>query len=117
LHEETKMLNRTLLCALAVLLAAFLTPSTVHGWGAARVGYARVGPYGGVHGGSRTVVAGPGGVAVGGRSFGVGPYGGYRAGGAAVGGYGGYRVGGYGYGGYGGYRYGGAAVGGYGWVR
>ncbi len=81
------MLNRIRLSALAVLLAALLTPSTVHAWGAARVGGVRVGPYGGVHAGSRTVVAGPRGVAVGGRSAGVGPYGGYRYGGAAVGGY------------------------------
>jgi hypothetical protein len=113
LHEETKMLNRTLLCALAVLLAAFLAPSAVHAWGAARVSYGRVGPYGAV-GGSRTVVAGPRGVAVGGRGGAVGAYGGYggyRYGGAV----GGYRYGGYGA--YGGYRYGGAAVGGYGWVR
>ena len=98
------MLNRIWLCGLAVLLAAVLIPSRVHGWGAARVGGVRVGPYGGVYGGRRTVVAGPRGVAVGGRSFGVGPYGGFRYGGAA---YGGYRYGGFGYGGYryGGYRY------------
>jgi hypothetical protein len=79
------MLNRLRLSPLAVLLAVFLAvflvPLRVHGWGAARVGYARVGPYGGVHAGSRTVVSGPGGVAVGGRSVGVGGYGGYRYGG------------------------------------
>jgi hypothetical protein len=66
LNEETKMLNRIWLCGLAVLLAAVLIPSRVHGWGAARVGGVRVGPEGGVYGGSRTVVADPRGVAVGG---------------------------------------------------
>jgi hypothetical protein len=101
------MLNRIRLSALAVLLAVLLVPSSVHGWGAARVGAVRVGPYGGVHAASRTVVSGPGGVAVGGRSYGAGPYGGYRYGGAAVGGY---RYGGYG-------GYGGAAVGGYRYIR
>ena len=103
------MLSRIWLCGLAVLLTALLIPSRVHAWGAARVGGVRVGPYGGVYGGSRTVVAGPRGVAVGGRSFGVGPYGGFRYGGAAYGGYGGFGYRGYGFGGYG--------YGGYGYIR
>jgi hypothetical protein len=96
--KETAMLNKIIPVALVAVLAALLLPSRVDAWGAARVGGFRVGPYGGVYGGSRTVVAGPRGVAVGGRSF--GGYGGY--GGA-------YRYN-YGYGGYGGY-------GAYGWVR
>jgi hypothetical protein len=93
------------LTALAVL-ATLAIPAKVDAWGAARVSYARVGPGGGVYGGSRTVVAGPRGVYAGGRVGGVGYGGAYRAGyGGAYGG--GYR---YGYGGYGGgaygYRYG-----------
>jgi hypothetical protein len=116
--KETAMLNKLLTLTAVAVLAALLLPSKVDAWGAARVGGFRVGPYGGVYGGSRTVVAGPRGVAVGGRSFGgYGGYGGvYRGGyggGVGYGGYGGY--GGayrynYGYGGYGGY-------GAYGWVR
>jgi hypothetical protein len=100
------MLNKIVTLAMVALLAALLVPSKVDAWGAARVSATRVGPYGGVHHASRTVVAGPGGVAVGGRSAGVGPYGGgYRAG----------YAGGVGYGG-GGYRYS-YGGGGYGYIR
>jgi hypothetical protein len=94
------MLKKIIVVAMVAVLAALLTPSKVDAWGAARVGGVRVGPYGGVHAASRTVVAGPRGVAVGGRAAGVGyggaygrSYGGaYRynygyGGGAAVGGY------------------------------
>jgi hypothetical protein len=97
------MLNKIMTLAMVAVLAGLLMPSKVDGWGAARVSATRVGPYGGVHHASRTVAAGPGGVYAGGRSYGVGGYGGaYR------GGYGGaYRYN-YGYGGgaVGGYRYG-----------
>jgi hypothetical protein len=109
--KETAMLNKIMTLAVGAVLAALLMPSRVDGWGAARVSATRVGPYGGVYHGSRTVAAGPGGVYAGGRAVGVGGYGGYRAG----------YVGGVGYGGaVGGYRYGyagGAAVRGYGYIR
>lgn len=98
------MLNKIITLALAAALAGLLVPSRVDAWGAARVSATRVGPYGGVYHGSRTVGVGPGGVYAGGRAVGVGGYGGvYRGGyvgGAGYGGaYGGYRYGGYGYGG------------------
>ena len=98
------MLHKIILLATVTALAALLTPSKLSAWGAARVGYARVGP-GGVHGGSRTVVSGPGGVRAGGRSYGAG-YGGA---------YGARWGGGVGYGG--GYRYGAAGGARYGYIR
>lgn len=111
------MLKKIITVAMVAVLVALLTPSKVDGYGAARVSAVRVGPYGGVHAASRTVVSGPGGVAVGGRSASVGPYGGgYRAGYAGGVGYGGAAAGGYRYN----YGYaGGGAVGGYryGYVR
>jgi hypothetical protein len=104
------MLNKIITLAMVAVLAALLMPSKVDGWGAARVSAVRVGPYGGVYGGSRTVVGGPGGVYAGGRAYGVGGYGGvYRAGYSGAVRYGGY------YGGYGGYGYGGYGYGPYGW--
>jgi hypothetical protein len=66
------MLNKIVTLAIVVVLATLLMPSQVNAWGAARVSAVRVGPYGGVYGGSRTVVGGPGGVYAGGRAYGVG---------------------------------------------
>ena len=108
------MLNKILMLVTVAALAAVLMPSKVDAWGAARVSATRVGPGGGVYHASRTVAAGPGGVYAGGRSFGVGAYGGgYRAGYAGGVGYGG-AVGGYRYN----YGYaGGVAAGGYGYIR
>jgi hypothetical protein len=100
------MLKKIITVVAVAVLAALLMPSKVDAWGAARVSATRVGPYGGVHHASRTVVAGPGGVYAGGRSVGVGAGGGvYRAG----------YAGGVGY--RGGYGYGGYAAGGYGYIR
>jgi hypothetical protein len=80
------MLRKSLALAIAIGLAAFLTPAKAHAWGAAHVGYTHVGPNGVYHYG---------------RTAAVGPYGAYS----------GAHVGGYGYGGA--YHYGGA-YGGYG---
>jgi hypothetical protein len=90
------MLKKIIMLAMVAVLAALLVPSKVDAWGAARVSATRVGPYGGVYHGSRTVAGGYGG--------------GYRAGYGGVG----YR-GGYGYS----YGYGGVAAGGfrYGYIR
>lgn len=65
-----------------VAVFAILTPAMVDAWGAAHVGYTRVGPRGVTHTG-RTAVAGPGGVRVAGSTTAAGPGGVYRAGGAA----------------------------------
>ena len=120
------MLTKIIPLATVAATAVLLLPSKLDAWGAAHVGYTRVGP-GGVYHSGRTVAAGPGGVYAGGRTTAVGAGGGYYRGGYAAGGYrAGYAAGGYraGYGGtYGGYRYnygyaGGAAVGGrYGYIR
>jgi hypothetical protein len=100
--EETAMLKKIILMTIVIATATLLTPSKVDAWGAARVGYTRVGPAGGVYHGSRTVAAGPRGVYAGGHGGAVGAYGGaYHYGYGAAAGYGGYR---YGYAG--GYRYG-----------
>lgn len=107
------MLNKIILPAIAVALAALLTPSEVDAYGAAHVGYTHVGPNGVYHTGE-TAAAGPRGVYAGGRTEA------YGAGGAAY--RGGYEAGRGGA--YGDYRYtpsyhGGAAVGGarYGYIR
>jgi hypothetical protein len=110
MNQETIMLQKITLAAIAGTLLMLALPSKLDAYGAARVGYVRAGP-GGVSYGSRTVVSGPGGVYAGGRAGAVGYGGGaYRAGyagGVGVGGAAGYRYGGVG-GAYGaaGYRYG-----------
>ena len=103
------MLHKIITLATVAAVAALLMPAKVDGWGAAHVGYTRVGP-GGVYHSGRTVAAGPGGVYGGGRTTAVGAGGGVYRGGYA---------GGVGYGGaYGGYRYNyGYAARGYGYVR
>jgi hypothetical protein len=108
------MVSRIILTTAIAVVAVFVIPAKVEGWGAARVSATRVGPGGGVYHASRTVAAGPRGVYAGGRAGAVGGYGyggaAYRGGavyrgGAAYGGGAYYRGG---YGGYGaaGYRYG-----------
>jgi hypothetical protein len=106
------MVNRIVLLLAAGALAALLTPSEAGAYGAAHVGYTHVGPNGVYHTGE-TAVAGPGGVAVGGRTTAVGAGGGaYHAGyGAADTRYGGAAVGGAAYH-YSPSYYGGAAAGG-----
>jgi hypothetical protein len=99
------MLKKIITLTALATLATLATPTKADAWGAARVGAVRVGPRGGVYGASRTVVAGPRGIAVGGRAGGVGYGGAYRAGYGGYRGYGGGYRAGYGGGAYG-YRYG-----------
>ena len=88
------MLRKLILPAVVAILAAVLTPSTVNAYGAARVGYAHVGPYGASYG-HATAVRGPSGGggyhyssggSYGGASYHAGGGGYQTAGGAQVGG-------------------------------
>ncbi|MDB5312688.1 MAG: hypothetical protein JWO38_6890 [Gemmataceae bacterium] len=68
------MLRKSFVGAIVAGVAALLTPTQVHAWGAAHVGYTHVGPSGAYHYG---------------RSAAVGPYGAYSGGHAGAYGYGG----------------------------
>ncbi len=84
------MLRKSFAVAVVAALAALLTPTDAHAWGAAHIGYTHVGPSGVYHYG---------------RTAAVGPYGAYSGVHAGAYGYGG----GYAHYGYGtGYGYGGA---------
>jgi hypothetical protein len=65
------MLNKITALAGGAVLIALLLPSTVDAYGAVRVGTTQVGPDG-VYYSRQTVVAGPGGTYVGGRTVGYG---------------------------------------------
>jgi len=107
-------MKKIILQAAVAALMVLALPSQVDAYGAVHRGYTHVGPAGVYHT-SRTAVAGPRGVAVGGHTTAVGAGGGVYRGGyggaAGYGGAGGYHYGygtaGYGFGGIGGgYHYG-----------
>jgi hypothetical protein len=88
------MLHKTLLLAVAIVLAALVSAAEARAWGGYHVGYTHVGPAGAYHWG-RTGVAGPYGAYRGGSAYGYRGYDAYRGGYGSYHAYGGYHYGGY----------------------